>query len=216
MSVSKPLIVKYDLISQKTIRDYIEDKGLQIQADFDRLATTCYKTSEKETYLTHSKTFSVAADVETVWHTYLNIPPRDTWKCNIVSFGCMYCKKSKALSYVDDTYHGLREGQVLFLNISLFWGKVNIAVAHQITRINEVEKYIEFSYIEGGKTEGSQRLTFRESAANQTEVTHVTTYRGTTKSYLREQLLYPFLHGKVIAAFHRNVKQKIASVLAGK
>ena len=130
----------------------------------------------------------------------------------MVSFGCMYCKTSKASTYLKDQYNGLREGQVLFLNISLFWGTVNIAVAHQITRIDPREKYIEFSYIEGGKTEGSQRLIFQKVSDSHTRIIHRTTYRGKTKSYLREKRIYPYLHGRVIAAFHRNVEQKVLTV----
>ena len=120
----------------------------------------------------------------------------------------MYCRKSKAITYAKDEYKGLREGQVLFLNVSLFWGLVSIAVAHQITRVNQAEKYIEFSYIEGGETEGSQRLTFVQTPTGTTEIIHKTTYRGKKKSPFREKTLYPILHAKVISAFHYNVKQK--------
>ncbi len=199
--------IRLDRVPQKSIREYIRNKGLFVCSDFDQLKTTCYKTSERETYQVHSKSFLVEADVEHVWGTYLSISPRETWRCRTVSFGCMYCKKSKAITYTQDEYGGLREGQVLFLNVGLLWGLINIAVAHQITRINRAEKYIEFSYIEGGETEGTQRLTFSQTPSG-TEIEHKTTYRGKTKSPFREKTLYPILHGKVIAAFHRNVKQK--------
>ncbi len=212
MSLTLPDFLKLDRIRQKTVRDYIQDRGLRVARDFDRLDTTCFKPSERDSYHVHTKSFTVESDLDTVWKTYLTIPPRETWRSRMVSFGCMYCKRSKALTYLKDQYHGLREGQVLFLNISLFWGLVNIAVAHQITRIDAAEKYIEFSYIEGGKTEGSQRLIFQETADAQTRIVHRTTYRGRTKSYLREKRLYPYLHGKVIAAFHRNVAQKVLAV----
>ena len=204
--------IRLDDVRQKTIREYVRNKGLFVSSDFDKLKTTCYRPSEIETYHVHSKTFRVEADLEHVWGTYLSISPEDTWRCRTVSFGFMYCKKSKTISYAQDAYGGLREGQILFLNVGLFWGLVNIAVAHQITRIDQREKYIEFSYIEGGETEGSQRLTFTKAPDGLTEIEHKTTYRGKTKSPFREKTLYPILHGKVIAAFHRNVKQK---VLAG-
>lgn len=212
MSLHFPALIKLDRIQQKTVRDYIQDKGLRMASDFDQLDTTCYKPAERDSYHVHTKSFVVKSDLDTVWETYLTIPPRETWRSRMVSFGCMYCKRSKALTYLKDNYHGLREGQVIFLNISLFWGMVNIAVAHQITRIDAAEKYIEFSYIEGGKTEGSQRLIFQATADDHTRIVHRTTYRGKTKSYLREKRLYPYLHSKVIAAFHRNVEQKVLAV----
>ncbi|MBU1819894.1 MAG: hypothetical protein KKG00_00065 [Bacteroidetes bacterium] len=209
MPASKTFLIDFNQISQKKIRAYMADKGLTIRTDFDKLATTCYLPAEKDTYYTHSKAFTVGADLPTVWSTYLHIPPRDTWKCKMVSFGCMYCKSSRELTYMDDEYEGLRVGQILFLNVGLFWGMVNIAVAHQITQINEAEKFIEFSYIKGGETEGSQRLIFESNGDNTTTVTHRTTYRGRTRSFFREKILYPVLHTRVIAAFHRNVRQKI-------
>ncbi len=212
MSIHLPAFIKTDLIQQKTIREYIENKGLRISCDFDQLDTTCYKPAERDSYYVHTKSFLVKSDLDTVWKTYLTIPPRETWRSRMVSFGCMYCKQSKSLTYLKDQYNGLSEGQVLFLNISLFWGMLNIAVAHQITRIDAIEKYIEFSYIEGGKTEGSQRLIFQETPDYQTRIIHRTTYRGKTRSYLREKRLYPYLHGKVIAAFHRNVELKVLEI----
>lgn len=208
MSTSTAVSVRLDHIPQQTIREYIRNRGLFVASDFDKLKTTCYKRSEIETYHVHSKTFVVEADLEHVWGTYLSISPSETWRCRTVSFGCMYSKKSKAITYAEDPYEGLREGQILFLNVGLFWGLVNIAVAHQITRINPLEKYIEFSYIEGGETEGSQRLTFSQNSDGFTEIEHKTTYRGKRKSPFREKTLYPILHGKVISAFHSNVKQK--------
>lgn len=212
MSLHLPDYIKLDRIQQKTVRDYIQGRGLQVSCDFDQLDTTCFIPAERDSYHVHTKSFTVNSDLETVWETYLTIPPRETWRSRMVSFGCMYCKRSKVLTYLKDQYSGLREGQVIFLNISLFWGMVNIAVAHQITRIDPAEKYIEFSYIEGGKTEGSQRLIFQETPDAHTRIIHRTIYRGKTRSYLREKRIYPYLHGKVIAAFHRNVAQKVQAI----
>jgi hypothetical protein len=209
MSTSMASSIRLDDVRQKTIREYIRNRGLFVSSDFEKLKTTCYKPSERETYHVHSKTFQVEAGLEHVWNTYLSISPQETWRCRTVSFGCMYCKKSKAITYAQDLYGGLREGQILFLNVGLFRGMINIAVAHQITRIDQQEKYIEFSYIEGGETEGSQRLMFSQTPSGSTEIEHKTTYRGKTKSPFREKTLYPILHGKVISAFHWNVKQKV-------
>lgn len=211
MNTSIAAPVRLDNVRQKTIREYIRDKGLFVSSDFEKLKPTCYKPAEIDTYHIHSKSFRVEADLEQVWGTYLSISPEETWRCQTVSFGFMYCKKSKTISYAQDEYAGLREGQVLFLNVGLFWGLVNIAVAHQITRIDQREKFIEFSYIEGGETEGSQRLTFTQTPDGFTQIEHKTTYRGKTKSPFREKTLYPLLHGKVISVFHSNVKQKVLS-----
>ncbi|TDB66861.1 hypothetical protein [Arundinibacter roseus] len=209
MPISETSIIQSERIPQKTVQEYLADKKLHACADFDKLKSTSYQPAEQSTYHVHSKTFLVKAKLSTVWNTYLSISPRETWRSEIVSFGCMYCKNSQELTYMEDEYDGLREGQVLFLNISLLWGLVNIAVAHQIIRVDSVKKEIEFSYIEGGKTEGSQVLSFSAIDSVTTKIVHKTTYKGTEKSYIREQVLYPFLHAKVIAAFHDNVKQKV-------
>lgn len=210
--MSLPTFIQLHQIKQPTIRNYINEKELRVREDFERLKSTPHQIGEIANYHLHSDTFLVEADVDTVWNTYLSISPKDTWNSEIVSFGCMFCRASGTVSYVDDPYNGLQEGQVLFLNISLFWGKVNIAVAHKITHIVPEEKYIEFSYIEGGKTEGSQRLIFSSTPEGNTHIEHRTIYRGRTRSVLRERIMYPIFHTKVISAFHSNVKRKILSL----
>ena len=70
-----PAFIKLDRIHQKTVRDYIQEKGLQAAYDFDRLDTTCYKPAERETYHVHTKSFLVKSDLNTVWETYLTIRP---------------------------------------------------------------------------------------------------------------------------------------------
>lgn len=211
MHLKLPSFIQLNHIKQPTVKNYILEKGLRVREDFDRLKSTPQVASELDSYHIHIDTFHVNADISKVWNTYLSISPRETWNSKIVSFGCMYCQQQGAISYVDDAYPGLREGQILFLNISLFWEKVNIAVAHKIMRICPSEKYIEFSYIEGGKTEGCQRLIFSKASEGSTQIEHKTTYRGSTKSFLREKVLYPIFHSKVIRAFHQNVERKILS-----
>ncbi|GAB2799628.1 hypothetical protein GCM10027275_51920 [Rhabdobacter roseus] len=206
--------VDFERIPQKTIQAYLQERNLCQVKDFKKLKATNYNPASADHYYEHSRTFRVEQPLEQVWRTYLSIPPRDTWRSPMVSFGCQYCQQEQELTYLEDDYDGLKTGQIIFLNISLFWGLVNIAVAHKITAINEAEKYIEFSYIEGGKTEGSQRLSFRTAAEGATEVVHRTLYKGSCPSLIREKYLYPFLHGRVIASFHKNVAQKITAVPA--
>ena len=112
MNTSIAAPVRLDNVRQKTIREYIRDKGLFVSSDFEKLKPTCYKPAEIDTYHIHSKSFRVEADLEQVWGTYLSISPEETWRCQTVSFGFMYCKKSKTISYAQDEYAGLREGQV--------------------------------------------------------------------------------------------------------
>lgn len=209
MSLHLSDFIKPERIRPRTVRAYLKEKELRLSADFDRLKSTCYRPDEDNSYHVHTKEFLVKADLATVWDTYLTIPPRETWRSRMVSFGCLYCRKKRALTYLKDAYDGLREGQVVFLNISLGWGLINIAVAHKIVRVDTRHKNIEFSYIEGGKTEGSQRLLFKKTAEGHTRIIHRTTYRGSTRSYLRDKKLYPYLHGQVIASFHRNVRDKV-------
>ena len=87
MSTSIAVPVRLDDVRQKTIREYIRNKGLFVSSDFDKLKTTCYRPSEIESYHVHSKTFQVEADLERVWGTYLSISPEENWRCRTVSFG---------------------------------------------------------------------------------------------------------------------------------
>ena len=103
----------------------------------------------------------------------------------------------------------MQKGQIIILNLNLFWGLLNIAVAHEVTEVNEQKRLIKLCYMKGGASEGSQWITLNETKEGYTEVSHQTLYKS--KSNFRDTKLYPALHTKAITEFHLNVKRKAES-----
>ena len=193
-------------IKQEKVREYVVQNGLQEPNGFAAMQTSCYDPAAKETYHTHHETFVIRQSVADVWRTYTTIEPKEAWNGEMVSFGLQYSRRSKTISYLEDGYTGMEVGQVIILHLRLFWGLLKIAVAHEVVEVNETEKLIKLCYMAGGASVGSQWIVLHETGDGHTEVSHKTLYKSS--STFRDTRLYPRLHTKAIAEFHRNVKRK--------
>lgn len=186
------------------------DYGLTELAGFRTMEPLCYVPSDKNSYHSHHKTFLINKNIDLVWETYLSIHPMEAWNGEMVSFGLQYSKKDGMINYLSDDYAGMQRGQIIILNLNLFWGLLNIAVAHEVTEVNEKKRLIKLCYMKGGASEGSQWITLSETKEGFTEVSHQTFYKS--KSNFRDTKLYPALHSKAISEFHLNVKKKAESL----
>jgi hypothetical protein len=127
----------------------------------------------------------------------------------MVSFGLQYSRARNVVSYLDDPYSGMEAGQVIVLNLKLFWGLLNIAVAHEVAEINDADRTMKLCYMMGGASEGSQWIALSETQHGFTKVSHETYYKS--NSNFRDNTLYPPLHTKAISEFHHNVRRHAES-----
>lgn len=176
--------------------------------DFANLKSICYEPGDS-IFREHFRSYIVESDLATVWQTYTTIPPQDTWQGEMVTFGFQYDRNTNKITYADDPYSGLRPGQMLFMNLSLLGGWVNIAVAHEIMEVNENEKFIKICYIETGAAEGTQLIQMQATPEGQTKIDHTTFYRSSSE--FRDTKLYPTLHTWAIDEFHGHIRDKIAT-----
>jgi hypothetical protein len=202
--------VDFERIKHKKIKKFIIDYGLLNGAGFTRLQPLCYNPEDKDSYHKHYKTFLIKRSIESVWETYVKIHPMEAWNGEMVSFGLQYSRTNDRISYLADDYTGMQKGQIIILNLRLFWGLLNIAVAHEVAEVNEKEYMIKLCYMKGGASEGSQWITLHKTTDGFTEVSHQTFYKG--KSNFRDTKLYPRLHTKAITEFHLGVKAKAESM----
>ena len=70
------------------------------------------------------------------------------------------------------------------------------------------KRIIKTNYLENSKSTGSQYIRFEAVSANRTRIVHDTYYKS--NSTFRDAILYPFLHGLTIGAFHGNMKKILA------
>ena len=125
----------------------------------------------------------------------------------MLKFGLQYCRKQNTLSYVDDDYKGAAVGQIVLIRVNFLGGLAKIAVAHEITALNDEERMLETCYLLKGKSLGSQQIRLKESVDGFTEITHHTIFKSGSR--FRDKVLYPFLHTKAIKAFHDNIRNHL-------
>ncbi len=202
--------IDFARIRQEKVKKFISRFGLVNTLGFKKIKAVCYNPIEEKTYRKHHQSYLIHNDIESVWHTYKSIHPKEAWTGEMVSFGVQYSKNSNCINYLDDPYSGMEKGQIIILNLRLFWGLLNIAVAHEVVEVNEDKRTIKLCYMEGGASEGSQWIQLLETKEGFTEVSHLTLYKS--KSAFRDTKLYPRLHTKAITEFHDNVKRKAESL----
>jgi hypothetical protein len=128
----------------------------------------------------------------------------------MLGFGLQYSRKNHKITYHEDDHGVIDKGQIVILNLKLLWNLVSLAVGHEITEVNEEEKYIKMCYLEGGASRGMQYIRLKETKEGFTEVIHETFYKS--QSDFRDKRLYPLLHGLVIAEFHKKVRKKLGII----
>ncbi|HEX6891093.1 MAG TPA: hypothetical protein VF141_10370 [Chryseolinea sp.] len=206
-AIITPLLeVDFEKVRQKTVKKFIATFGLSGPTGFTEMRPECYNPSMESSYHVHTKTFLIRSNIDCVWNAYKTIHPKEAWNGAMVSFGLQYSRMKNCINYLNDDYSGMEKGQIIILNLRLLWGGLNIAVAHEVSEVNEHNRMIKLCYMRGGASEGSQIITMRETKEGFTDVLHKTFYKS--KSHFRDTRLYPMLHTKAISEFHLNVKKK--------
>ncbi len=185
------------------IEKLLEKDQIVTTADLQSLTSSCYIPADSSLFCYHEKEFIIEAGIDEVWLAYKTIRPEEAWQGKIGSFAFMYSRFSGKLTYKNDAYYGMEVGQVIFMNLKFLGGLFNLAVGHEVTRLDEEKKLIQFCYLENGKSEGSQLIYLTETSEGNTLVTHRTRYRS--DSEFRDQKLYPPLHALIISEYHKSV-----------
>jgi hypothetical protein len=163
-----------------------------------------FQTGESiEDYHVIDREFLVKDSLEKVWNDYLSAVLQESWNTKTIRFGFCYSRNNDSIYYSNDKVRTVMPGLIVYLNLKLLYGMKQLAVAFEITRIDQDEKMLEFSYLEGNETEGKQQLFFRENNKGNTVIAHLSYYRSSSKA---RDKLYPHLHAQLINKFHRNMK----------
>ena len=88
-------------------------------------------------------------------------------------------------------------------------GIKNIAVAMEVTRMDNAQKVLEYCYIDHGNTRGTQQFILKPLPDGKTEITQITRYK--CKSRLRDRRLYSFFHERIVREFLRSIKNRSES-----
>lgn len=201
----KPSTINQSLINSLKTRAYLDLNALKNTSDLQLITPHCYLEETSKDFLLHEAKYNLDHNLEDVWNAYIDIPPAEAWTGKRIAFSFCFDRNEESLTYLNDDYDGLKENQLIFIEIKVAFGLVKIAVTHEVNQVDPVEKKCKFCYVEGGKAKGSQMIKFVATGPNSTMVVHDTYYKSESK--FRDIVLYPFVHGRIIDEFHANVKR---------
>lgn len=204
---AQPMLVDIEMgkIPQRKVRAYIGEQIDNSKVFFSDVEPSCRNNSNLNTYNKVEHIFHVDADIQTVWQAYKNSSMAEAWTSKNVSFGVLFQKWSDMVLYTSDIEYkaGVDTGQVFLLNLRIFKGIFNLAVGMEIVEVDSVKNEIQFSYLKGGKSEGSQTIKFLEQSDGTTQIIHSSAFQSS--SHFRDRRIYPFFHQRLIIEFHENI-----------
>jgi hypothetical protein len=197
--------VELDRISQEKIREYLKTEQKHGVQTFEEIKPSLQINSDIKGYHVRENVYQVKKGIDEVWSNYINRSPNKSWNGKKVSFGFLFSKKEDRIVYNDENLQKIDTGMVVYVNLRLMSGLVNIATAFEIIDIDKENKIIEFSYLSGNVSEGKQRLQFYQTKKGYTQILHTSFYKSNT--VLKNYLLYPYFHTRITNEFHRNFKK---------
>ena len=198
--------VDFKRIQHKQVRKLISRQKQFGVRTFNDLHPVCYTSPDSNFYQTFKKSEIIRQDINLVWNNLIHQSPSEEFDGRIVSFGLLYSKKLNNFLYRNESYAGIEEGQILFFNLRVLSGIKNIAVAMEVTKMDNDHKELEYCYIDNGSTKGTQKFTLKSTPDGYTEITQLTKYK--CKSRLRDRRLYSFFHEKIVEEFFATIKHK--------
>jgi len=194
-------------ISQKKVRSLLKKQQLDGIEFFSDLKPSCYSEQDSFTFSFHRSSQTIREKIQNVWYKLKSIKPRDEYRGRMVTFGLLYSSKTDRVLYNDDDYQGIEEGEIIYLNLKLLGGIKNIAVALEVTKIDDENKTIQLCYLNNGMTEGTQQIKLAENTEGNTVICQETRYRNLSK--FREKWIYPLFHQKAVNELHKNLRMLI-------
>jgi len=199
--------VKVDSIPFKKVRSYLENQKGKSILGFSEMKAGCTAEVDLANYNRCTKKYRVKATLDEVWNAYVYSDPMTSWKTGKSATGLVYSRNTGKLSYPGESLQMTSPGQVLFLNLKLAKGLFKMATAFEILEVAKERSEISFSYLDTGKTLGRQEVRFFSENNGNTRIEHTSWVYSDSK--LRDKVLYPFFHKKLINAFHRKMKSGI-------
>ncbi len=206
-SFGQPLLddINLEQIEQKKIRKYIEGQIEEGKHQFCEIHPSWNSGKDLSSYCKNEKIYFLKGNLQDIWKGYVSADPSKSWNGRKISFGLLLQKFPGHIFYNHDPIMGVDLGQVYYLNLNLLLGIFNIPVAFEMITVDAEQKIIEFSYIEGNKSNGVQQVKFLDIGDDRTEIIHVSYFKSDSR--FRDKWIYPFFHNLIINDFHRNMRE---------
>ncbi len=199
--------VDFNRIPQKPIVEFIKQQQSNGVAYFRDFKPSVTDSTDIKVYDTNCHIFKLKVQTEVAWDYYLKSHPSEVWNGKVVSCGLIYSPVSEKIIYTNDKYEGLAVGQLFVVQLKVFGGIAKFPVTFIVTKIDDKEKSITFSYIKSGESSGDQTIQLVADGKGGTRIIHSSHHL--TSNPLRDKTLYPIYHKKAIAEVHRNIRKMI-------
>jgi hypothetical protein len=194
-------------IPQKSIVDFIVKQQAADVLLFNEFHPSVTDSTNLGEFDTNCHVFKLDASPNTAWSYYLKSHPSEVWNGKVVSCGLIYSPGSEKIIYTNDDYDGIEVGQLFIVQLKVFGGIAKFPVAFIVTKINDNDKSITFSYVRSGESAGDQTIRLVDDGNGGTRIIHSSHHL--TSNPLRDKTLYPIYHKKAIAEVHRNIRNMI-------
>jgi len=171
----------------------------------DFLTESCPAIEDCQGFKYHSKTYKFEGNAKAAFNQLIANRGKDIWN-GTTKFDLVYDPKTNlALDNDSPDLPMIDVGQVYFLELGIT-DKMKIPVGFKIVEINHDELKLAFSYLRRNKSNGIQRLTFKQKGKNFT-IKHETRFQSDSK--FRDALLYRPFHTKLLNEFYINFENNI-------
>lgn len=195
--------VNREKIEYKTVLSFLDRLKADGVETFEDIRPTLIPDSSTVGFHVIDREYLIKDKVSDVWNHYANCDLQESWNNGGVHMALAYSRNKDSLYYATDTVENLNPGLIVFFDLKLLLGLKNIAMAFEITKVDPIEKLIEYSYIVGNGTIGKQQMFFEETPKGYTLITHLSYYKSKPKT---REGIYPHLHAQLINRFHRRMR----------
>lgn len=196
-------------IKQKSIRIFLKSQIEKGIVNFEDFRPSIDAQTDTNKFDSNIYRFQLQQTPAAAWKVYIKAHPAKIWQGRIVSCGFIYSPVNKRIIFADDKYPGLENGQIFFIEMRVLCGLVKFPVCFMVTKIDESQHSITFSYVSSGSSKGAQTIRLTDSGKGETEILHSSIHQ--TENVLRDQTLYPIYHRKAIKEVHQNISKILLS-----
>lgn len=195
--------INFGKIKQLKIREFLQKQisnGSEMIAD---IRSTMPNDLDLKNYSSVTDTIFSDLSPEILFNHYVNCNINAAWNCGeSLQLGLVLDKKSGRLFYPGSDIPNAQEGFLMYVQMK-YWNILTIANAQEVVEVNELEKRLVFSYIEGSKSSGKQVISFHNLENGGCRIDHISYFRS--NSWIRDKYFYGYFHKKTVLLYHKNM-----------
>jgi hypothetical protein len=194
-------------IAPKSIRRFLKQQEKLGMVWFEDFRPSVDETTDTNRFNLNCHRFHLRQSPATAWHAILTTPPSQIWQGRTVSCGFIYSPGSQRVIFPGDNYPGLEPGQIFFIELRILFGLVKFPVGLVVTKVDQGQRTITFSYVSSGPSKGAQTIRLVDDGKGGTEIQHSALHQ--TGNVIRDRALYPIYHRQAIGEVYRNLKLQL-------